>query len=116
MLFFNHQLIWKHFCLNVHFIYNYFIKKYWLHIQKKRVLNTCEIIDSSLLNNPLLSWDGLLNKKISRQNVIYIYTQNTQNNPWYKKYIIIFEQSNDLIACVFYHQTLLMKLLKEKKF
>jgi hypothetical protein len=29
-----------------------------------------EIIDSSLLNSPLLSWDDILNKKISHQNVI----------------------------------------------
>jgi len=97
------------------YIQLFFKKMLITYTKKKKVFNTCEIIDSSLLNNPLLSWDGLLNKKISRQNVIYIYiyTQNTQNNPWYKKYIIIFEQSNDLISCVFYHQTLLMKLLKE---
>jgi len=34
--------------------------------------NIREIIDSSLLNSPLLSWDGILNKKISCQNVINI--------------------------------------------
>jgi len=34
--------------------------------------NIGEIIDSSLLNSPLLSWDGILNKKISCQNVINI--------------------------------------------
>jgi len=44
-----------------------------LHIQKQnRGFSTSEVIDSSLLNSPLLSLDGILNKKISCQNVINI--------------------------------------------
>jgi len=78
-----------------------------LHIQKKNWgFNTCEIIDPSLLNSPLLSWDGILDKNKSHQNVINIifpfFSQNMKNNPWYKQYIIIFEQSNEFNnMCIF---------------
>jgi hypothetical protein len=100
MLFFNHQLIWKHFYLRIYFIYNYSILNIELHIKKWNWgFNIGEIIDSSLLNSLLLSWDGILNRKISCQNVINIisplFSQNMKSNPWYKKYIIIFEQSNE---------------------
>jgi hypothetical protein len=44
-----------------------------LHIQKWNWgFSIGEIIDSSLLNSPLLNWDGISDKKISRQNVINI--------------------------------------------
>jgi len=61
-----------------------------LHIQKQIWgFNTCEIIDSSFLNSPLLSWDRILDKKKSHQNVINIifllFSQNMKNNPWYKQ-------------------------------
>jgi hypothetical protein len=77
---------------------------------------TREIIDSSLLISPLLSWDGILDKKKSHPNVINIifllFSQNMKNNPWYKQYIIIFEQSNEFNNMCIYYQTLLMKLYK----
>jgi len=57
-VFFNHQLIWKHYCLNIHFIYNYCLFIYWI-TYTKRGFSTSEIIDSSLLNSPLLTWDGI---------------------------------------------------------
>jgi len=108
MLFFNHQLIWKHFYLRIYFIYNYSILNIELHIKKWNWgFNIGEIIDSSLLNSLLLSWDGILNRKISCQNVINIisplFYQNMKSNPWYKKYIIIFEQSNEFNnMCILY--------------
>jgi hypothetical protein len=49
----------------------------------------------SLLNSPLLSWDGTLDSKKSKEDVSkiiqLIYLQNMQNNPWFKQYETIFE-------------------------
>jgi len=46
-----------------------------------------------------LSWDGILDEKISHQTIINIisplFSQNMKSNPWYKQYITIFEQSNE---------------------
>ncbi len=66
-----------------------------LHIQKWNWgFSIGEIIDSSLLNSPLLNCDGILDKKISHQNVINIisplFSRNMKSNPWYKQYITIF--------------------------
>jgi hypothetical protein len=36
-IFFNHQLIWKHFCLNIHFIYNYCLFKILDYIYKNKI-------------------------------------------------------------------------------
>jgi hypothetical protein len=49
----------------------------------------------SLLNSPLLSWDGILDSKKSKEDVSKIiqpiYLQNMQSNPWFKQYETIFE-------------------------
>jgi hypothetical protein len=66
-----------------------------LHIQKQNWdFSISEIIDSSLLNSSLLSWNGIFNKNISCQNVINIispfFSQNMKSNPSHKQYITIF--------------------------
>jgi hypothetical protein len=46
-------------------------KNIGLHIQKRNWgFNTSEMIYSSLLNSLLFTWDGILNKEISREDVI----------------------------------------------
>jgi hypothetical protein len=44
-----------------------------------------EFIDTNLLNSPLLSWDGVLDKNISREKLsnifLFILLQNLRNNP-----------------------------------
>jgi hypothetical protein len=89
MLFFNHQLIWKHSRLNIHFIYNYCIFFILDYISKG--FSTSEIIDSSLLNSPLLSWDGILDLKNALSKCCKYHMKS---NPWYRQYITIYEQSN----------------------
>jgi hypothetical protein len=59
----------------------------------------------SLLNSPLLSWDGISNKQICENDISKIiqpiYLQNMKTNPWFKQYPTIFEQSNDYLSmCV----------------
>jgi hypothetical protein len=53
------------------------------------------IMNINLLNSPLLSWDGILDSKKSKEDVSKIsqpiYLQNMQSNPWFKQYKIIFE-------------------------
>jgi hypothetical protein len=57
-----------------------------LHIKNQNwVFNVGEIIDINLLNSPLLSSDGVLIKKISREKLsnilLFILLQNLRNNP-----------------------------------
>jgi hypothetical protein len=52
-------------------------------------------MEISLLNSPLLSWDGILNyKDISKEKnssiVLPILKYNVIYNKWYKQYMIIF--------------------------
>jgi hypothetical protein len=51
--------------------------------------NVGEIIDTSLLNSPLLNWDGILNKDISRKelsNIVLLF---------YYKYLKIIDDMNN---------------------
>jgi hypothetical protein len=57
-----------------------------LHIKNQNwVFNVGEIIDINLLNSPLLSSNGVLIKKISREKLsnilLFILLQNLRNNP-----------------------------------
>jgi len=59
----------------------------------------------SLLNSPLLSWDGILDFKTCKEKnseiIEPIYLQNMKTNAWFKQYKNIFEQSNDYVSmCV----------------
>jgi hypothetical protein len=54
-VFLNHKCKWKHFYHNIHYTYNY----YFLNSG----LPNCKMIDTSLFNNPLLSWDSILDFK-----------------------------------------------------
>jgi hypothetical protein len=49
----------------------------------------------SLLNNPLLSWDRILDSKKCKEDVSKmfqpIYLQNMQSNPWFEQYRTICE-------------------------
>jgi hypothetical protein len=52
-------------------------------------------MEISLLNSPLLSWDGILDyKDISKEKlssiVLPILNYNVINNNWYKQYMTIF--------------------------
>jgi len=67
----------------------------WLHIQNQNWgFCTGKIIDVSLLNSLLLSWDRILNKEISEKqlsNIIFpILSQNLKSNQWYEQYMIVF--------------------------
>ncbi len=48
----------------------------------------------SLLNSPLLSWNGISDLKKSENDVSksiqLIYLQNMKTNPWFKQYPTIF--------------------------
>jgi hypothetical protein len=83
-------------------MYNfYFYFNIGLHIQNQnRGFNIGEIMDIILLNSPLLSWDVILDKNISKEKlstiVFPILNYNVINTKWYKHYMTIFEQSNDI--------------------
>jgi hypothetical protein len=55
----------------------------------------------SLLNSPLLSWDGILNSKKCKDVSKIIQAIYLQSNPGFKQYRSSFEQSNDYMSmCV----------------
>jgi len=57
----------------------------------------------SLLNSPLLSWDGILDSKKCKDVSKIIQAIYLQSNPWIKQYRTIFEQSNDYMnMCVLF--------------
>ncbi len=55
-----------------------------------------KIIDTNLLNSPLLSWDGILNHNFNAEKIGTLLrpllSQNMQSNPWFQTYKTIFEQ------------------------
>ncbi len=77
-----------------------------LHVQNQNWgFSIDEIMNISLLNSPLLSWDGILDKQICKEKnseiIEPVCLQNMKTNPWFKQYKTIFEQSNDcLTMCV----------------
>ena len=68
-----------------------------MHIQSRNWrFSTVEIIETSLLNSPLLSWDGTTDKIATVQELSStigpILAQNMQTNPQFKKYLTVVEQ------------------------
>ena len=68
-----------------------------LHIQSRNWgFSTGQILETSLLNNPLLSWDGTIDKtttiKELSSTVGPILAQNMHSNPLFNKYLTMFEQ------------------------
>jgi len=57
--------------------------------------NTSEIIDSSLLNSPLLNWDGILNKEYFIMILYILISPFLPKHGNYKQYMTIFEQFNE---------------------
>jgi hypothetical protein len=53
----------------------------------------------NLLNSVLLSWNNILNNRISRKNISKniqpIYLQNMESNPWCQQYKTFFEKSTN---------------------
>ena len=70
----------------------------YLHIQnRERGFYNRKIVETSHLNNLLLSYDNILDQdtivdEISTK-IGHILTQNMSTNPWYKTYKCIFEQA-----------------------
>jgi hypothetical protein len=56
--------------------------------------------EKSLLNTPLLNWNGILKKEISQNEVMNIimpmFVESIHTNPLFKKYFIVFEQTNKI--------------------
>ena len=68
-----------------------------LHIQSRNWgFSTGQILETSLLNSPLLSWDGTTDKTATIEELSStvgpILAQNMQSNPLFKKYLTVFEQ------------------------
>jgi hypothetical protein len=55
-----------------------------------------QIIETSLLNCPLLSWDGMVDCTFTIEEInIFVrlmFSQNIQTNPWFQKYKTTFEK------------------------
>jgi hypothetical protein len=70
----------------------------YIHIQNQNgpIFSIGEItMNISLLNSPLLNWDGIVDSKKSKEDVSKIiqpiYLQNMQSNPWFQQYETIFK-------------------------
>jgi hypothetical protein len=57
-----------------------------------------QITKKNILNSPLLSWDGILEKNIIKDEIMDMirpmFLQNMNTNPLFKSYFTIFEQTN----------------------
>ncbi len=66
-----------------------------------------------------MSWDGILDKKISGQNVIIIIIiiiiKKMKSNPWYKEYITNFEQSIEFKNMCFLSSNVVDEIILKKK-
>jgi hypothetical protein len=68
-----------------------------MHIQSRNWgFSTGQILETSLLNNPLLSWDGTTDKTATIEEysstIGPILVQNMHTNPQFKTYLTVFEQ------------------------
>ena len=68
-----------------------------MHIQSRNwKFSTGQILETSLLNSPLLSWDGITDKTATIEKLSStigpILAQNTHSNPQFKTYLTVFEQ------------------------
>jgi len=61
-----------------------------LHIRNRKWgFSIGEIMNISLLNSPLLSWDRILDSRKCKdvsKIIQLVYLQNMQSNPWFKQY------------------------------
>jgi hypothetical protein len=69
------------------------------HIQEKHYgFSIGQMSEKNLLNSLLLNWDGILEKEISRNEIMNIimpmYVENINTNPLFKSYFTIFGQTN----------------------
>ncbi len=94
---------------------------YTYTISKLPGFSICQItMNISLFNSRLLSWDGILDSKKSKEDVSKIiqpiYLQNMQSNPWFKQYETIFEHQMTIWTCVFLSLDVVMTSFINKTF
>ena len=77
-----------------------------LHIQSKNWLfSSGQILETSLLNSPLLTWDGTTDKTATIEELSFtvapIVAQNMHSNPLFNKYLTVFKQPhNNTSMCI----------------
>jgi hypothetical protein len=87
------------------YIIIFFFKHWIIYIYIYKYINwgfnISEIIDTSLLNSLLLSWDGILDKEYFIMMLYILLFPISPKHRKYQQHITIFEQYNDLVALAF---------------